>query len=259
MSMHTYPRMAALTGEHWTWSPSAAADDLATPPRRPVGAILLAGGASRRMGFDKATLLVEGRPLAVRLARLLRQVADDVVEVGPGRSGLPAVLEDPPGSGPLSAIAAGWAALRARGWRYPVLVLACDLPLADRAVLELLAGQPGTESVVPAVGGRLQPLCARWSVEDLDASSEAVRAGERSLRHLPAPEHAVILDESALSMVVDLSTLSDVDSPADLDALGIPWHPPSAAGTKFEQAEGTDHPLVDDSSSQPGDRRRAGP
>jgi molybdopterin-guanine dinucleotide biosynthesis protein A len=197
--------------------------------------MLLAGGASRRMGFDKARLEVGGTPLAVRVARVLSQVADEVVEVGPGVSGLPSVLEDPPGGGPLAAIAAGWAALRANRWRHPVLVLACDLPLVDRTLLELLATRPGTESVLPVVAGRRQPLCARWSVEDLDASAEAVGCGERSLRRLPSPDRAVILDESALSAVVDLTTLCDVDAPADLDALGISWRPRRAASAKLEE------------------------
>ncbi|HET6809541.1 MAG TPA: NTP transferase domain-containing protein, partial [Acidimicrobiales bacterium] len=121
------------------------------------------------MGFDKATMVVEGRVSAVRLAAALTAVARPVLEVGPGRSGLASVSEDPPGSGPLVAIAAGWRALTERGHGGPVLVLACDLPLVDEEVLRLLAGWPGPASVVPVVAGRDQPLCARWSAADLAA------------------------------------------------------------------------------------------
>jgi molybdopterin-guanine dinucleotide biosynthesis protein A len=69
-----------------------------------VAAILLTGGKSRRMGHDKSQLIVVGSTLAVRTARLLRLVVETAVEVGPGVSGLPTTLEEPPGSGPLAAV-----------------------------------------------------------------------------------------------------------------------------------------------------------
>lgn len=56
-----------------------------------VGGALLTGGASRRMGFDKALVEVDGLPNALRLARALAEVASPLVEVGPGYSGLEAV------------------------------------------------------------------------------------------------------------------------------------------------------------------------
>src|SRR5918912_556717 len=97
--------------------------------------LLLTGGASRRMGTDKALIEVGGQRLVDRAADVLSAVADPVVEVGPGWSHLPAVREDPPGSGPLAALAAGAAALRAAGHDGPVLVLAVDM---HRVPAELL-------------------------------------------------------------------------------------------------------------------------
>ena len=89
-----------------------------------LGGLLLTGGASRRMGEDKALIEVGGRRLVDHAAALLTAVADPVIEVGPGWSGLPAVREDPPGSGPLAALGAGAASLRAAGHDGAVLVLA---------------------------------------------------------------------------------------------------------------------------------------
>src|SRR5918996_3934052 len=99
-------------------------------PQRPdaIGGLLLTGGASRRMGEDKALIEVGGRRLVDHAAALLTAVADPVIEVGPGWSDLPAVREDPAGSGPLAALGAGAAALRAAGHDGPVLVLAVDMP-----------------------------------------------------------------------------------------------------------------------------------
>ena len=142
-----------------------------------VAGMLLTGGASRRMGSDKAMLEVGGVANAVRLAGLLREVSGPVLEVGPGRSGLRALSEQPPGQGALAAVAAGGSALRELGCARPALVLACDLPFVGGAVLRFLVGWPGTGSVVPVVGGRPQPLCARWSAEESGGRAGTCRGG----------------------------------------------------------------------------------
>ena len=49
--------------------------------RRP--GLLLTGGASRRLGTDKATIVWQGETLAVRAAVVLAQVCAPVLEVGP--------------------------------------------------------------------------------------------------------------------------------------------------------------------------------
>src|SRR3954468_1318664 len=103
--------------------------------RPSVAGLLLPGGASRRMGRDKALLEVGGQRLVDRAATALAAVADPVLEVGPGWSVLPAVREDPPGSGPLAAVVAGAAALRAGGHDGPVIVLAVDMPFVTVELL----------------------------------------------------------------------------------------------------------------------------
>lgn len=178
--------------------------------------ILLTGGSSSRMHRDKASIEVEGEPMARRLARLLAAVTESAVEVGPGHSGLPCVLEDPAGSGPLAAVVAGWRELgRRSGEKRAALVLASDLPDVSPALLELLSSQPGDASAVPVRDGRLQPLCARWSVADLERAEAQLAAGERSLRQVFGPA-AMLLDEDAWGPVVPGSSLDDVDTPADV-------------------------------------------
>ena len=151
----------------------------------PVAGILLTGGTSRRMGFDKASIPIGGVPCAERVAKVLRAVVAHAVEVGPGTSGLPAVREEPPGGGPLVAVCAGARVLEESGSSRPALVVACDLPLVIESVLRTLADWPGSRSVVPMIGGRPQPLCARWSAQDLEAAADLV-AG-RDAVHAVAP------------------------------------------------------------------------
>jgi molybdopterin-guanine dinucleotide biosynthesis protein A len=175
------------------------------------------------MGTDKASMVIDGRPSALRIGALLGRVAAPVVEVGPGRSGLPAVREDPGGEGPLVALAAGRTALRAAGHVGPTVVVACDLPLVTEEVLEFLARFPGGASVVPVVGGRPQPLCARWSADDLDAASSLVAAGERACAALIAQSRALVLDDEGWTAVAEARDFADVDVPGDLARLGLTW------------------------------------
>jgi molybdopterin-guanine dinucleotide biosynthesis protein A len=183
--------------------------------------MLLTGGTSRRMGRDKANLLVDGATLARRTADLLLTVVDTAVEVGPGVSGLPSTIEDPLGGGPLVAIVAGRRALRERGHEGAALVVACDLPLLSERLLILLRDWDAPGSVVPMIGGIPQPLCAKWGANDLEHAAEMVRKGVRSLRHLVGETDVVVLDESKWRDVVDEVEFSDIDNPDDARRLGL--------------------------------------
>jgi molybdopterin-guanine dinucleotide biosynthesis protein A len=190
-------------------------------PSSTVAAILLTGGKSRRLGHDKSQLIVEGSTLAVRTARLLRLVVETAIEVGPGVSGLPMTLEQPPGEGPLAALAAGCLALRDQGHDGSALAIACDLPLLSESVLRLLVDWDSAGSVVPVVQGRPQPLCARWSARDLDAVGPMFARGVRSLQHLATQSDVVLLGEAEWGLVARAEQFSDVDTPEDLERLGL--------------------------------------
>ncbi len=186
-----------------------------------VGALLLTGGASRRLGIAKATLLHDGESLADRGARVLAAACDPVLEVGSGASSLPVVQEDPPGSGPLAAVNAGAGELRIRGYDGPVLVLAVDLPFVEPALLGWLATHPARETVVPRVEGEAQSLCARYSVEALAVAEQLVAEGERSMRSLLAAVPVAFQDEDDWGAVCDARAFADVDTMADLERLGL--------------------------------------
>ncbi len=186
-----------------------------------IAGLLLTGGASRRMGRDKTTIPVDGEPCPARTARVLTAVTYPTLEVGPGRSTLPPVVETDPGRGPLAAIAAGAVALRDRGHDGPALVLAGDLPFVPLALLRWLADHPGPGSVVPLVDGWRQPLLARWSAWDLEAAVAAVAGGRRSLRGRPGGPGTTLADEEAWSAVAGPEDFTDIDTPGDLLRLAL--------------------------------------
>ncbi|WFF07742.1 NTP transferase domain-containing protein [Micromonospora sp. WMMD1076] len=99
-------------------------------------AIVLAGGAARRMGgVDKPARAVGGRSM---LHRVLAAVADAdqrivVGSSGPVPEGVRTTREEPPGGGPVAATAAGLALLDSG--TTTVALLAADLPLLTAAAV----------------------------------------------------------------------------------------------------------------------------
>lgn len=152
-----------------------------------LAGLLLAGGASRRMGTDKALLVVGGQTLAARGVALLRAVCGGGVLVAPGGRplglGLDEVPDAVPGSGPLGGLVAGLE----RAAAPLVAVLAVDLPLASGPVLRALAAVwDGEDAVLPVVGGRREPLHAVWSAAAAPALRAELAAGRLALHRAAA-------------------------------------------------------------------------
>ena len=179
--------------------------------------VLLTGGSSRRLGFDKATVIVGDETVAERAARVLSAVCSPVVEVGPGRSALRAVRESPPGAGPLAGLVAGADALGADS----IVLLGCDLVRVDRPILALLAHWDGAPSAVPTVDGMPQLVCARYGSDALAAARVLLAAGERSLRALLEAVPIDLVPESRWSTVAGADAFDDLDTPEDLARLGL--------------------------------------
>lgn len=144
-------------------------------------AVVLAGGASRRMGVDKASLDWHGHPLMDHVTTRIAPACTRVlIASGDGRRlGRPGEIADAVAdAGPLGGLLA---ALEAADT--PLLaVVAVDLPHADAGVLRALAAAIGeADAVVPLMDGRLQPLhavyrtaCAGPLRTYLDAGGRAV-------------------------------------------------------------------------------------
>jgi molybdopterin-guanine dinucleotide biosynthesis protein A len=130
-------------------------------------AIVLAGGSARRLGgADKPQLRVAGRSLLDRAVQAVAG-AGRIVVVGPVQPVTGPIefrREDPPGGGPVAAIAAGLPATTAD----VVVVLAADLPWIAAAVPLLVAAVPATGvALLVDDSGRANHLAAAWRRADL--------------------------------------------------------------------------------------------
>jgi molybdopterin-guanine dinucleotide biosynthesis protein A len=193
-------------------------------------AIVLAGGAARRLGgADKPALSVGGRRLLDRVLAACPDAATTVV-VGPGRPASRAVvhaLEDPPGGGPLAALEAGLRHTTAP----TVLVLSADLPFLTPATVQKLLAEATSRAVTAADGpkaprdgamlrdgdGRDQPLVAAYRAEPLRRGLSLLRAERGTLAGLPL---RALLAELALVRVPDDASAAsfDCDTWEDLSA-----------------------------------------
>src|SRR5262245_1554686 len=189
---------------------------------RPVVAgLLLTGGSSRRMGRDKADIVIAGERLADRAARVLTQVCEPVLEVGPGRSPIAAVADAEPRAGPLAALVTGADALRAGGYDGAVVLLGVDLPFVTVPLLRLIADHPAAETVAPIAGGMRQSCCARYALGALDTATELVARGERALHTLLSAVPVVEISDVEWRAVAPADALADLDTPEDLARHGI--------------------------------------
>ncbi|MDB6065751.1 MAG: hypothetical protein JWR26_1959 [Pedosphaera sp.] len=151
-----------------------------------LSALLLAGGLSRRMGADKATLLFEGRPLWQRQLRVLSELRPDALWVS-AMSALPwcppnvdVLVDQPPSRGPLSGLTEGLRRLKT----FHLLVLAIDLPQMTSEHLRKLwsLARPGM-GVIPFDLDCFEPLCAIYPAEALAAAESALKGTDWSLQH----------------------------------------------------------------------------
>lgn len=164
---------------------------------------ILAGGASSRMGVDKARLRLGGLTLVESVARALSEVAGRVRVVssrhGGELSGLPVVPDFYEDCGALGGLHSALTHASAQ-W---VAVVSCDLPFVSGALMRRLTSfvGEGVEAVVPRQpDGRVQPLCALYERGPcLEIVERLLREGERRPRVLAAQARTFTADFALLS------------------------------------------------------------
>lgn len=164
-------------------------------------AIILAGGFSRRMGRDKASLPWNGKTLVEHVASVVEPLVDEVVVVLREGQPLPAPLPFPiardpaEGHGPLAGLAAGLEAVSSGR----AFLTACDAPFLKPELVAKLLGLEG-DAVVPVVDGRWMVTTAVYARALLPRARALIAAGRLRPRFLA--------EEAGARLVTDLR---DVD------------------------------------------------
>jgi molybdenum cofactor guanylyltransferase len=144
-------------------------------------AAILTGGASRRMGEDKAFVEIDGVAMVRRVADAASTVCDRVVAIGGDRERLGSLgiewLPDRwPGEGPLGGL------LTALAEGDDVLLLACDMPWVDARALQMAVDALADHDAAVPVTDRPEPLHAAYSRASADVLTDRFASGERSMQ-----------------------------------------------------------------------------
>jgi molybdopterin-guanine dinucleotide biosynthesis protein A len=153
-------------------------NDMAATNFNDVTGVLLAGGKSRRMGCDKASIAIAGQTLASRSLALLQHYFRHVLIAGDrpdlARAGVPAIPDSYPGSA-LGGLYTGLLAAKTE-W---IFVVPCDMPYPDHRILEmLLSYRNGHDAVVPRTPRGYEPVFALYHKHCLAGMERMLRNGQ---------------------------------------------------------------------------------
>ncbi|UPF06022.1 molybdenum cofactor guanylyltransferase MobA [Pseudomonas mosselii] len=180
----------------------------------PCSILILAGGRGQRMGGrDKGLVAWRGEPLVAHVQRAVRALSDDlVISCNRNQAAYAAYADqlvndaDADFPGPLAGVISGLKVAR-HEW---VVVLACDAPLIDRALIEDLLALAVAQDSAAMVrqGGYWQPMFSVLPRRLLPLLEQAWQAGERSLQ-----KALLQANVQGLECIEDDPRLSNFNSP----------------------------------------------
>lgn len=162
-----------------------------TPDRNSICALILAGGAGRRVqGQDKGLLPWRGRPLIEHVYRVLAPQAGEVlISCNRNRPQYARIAQLAPADlrpdyqGPLAGLEAATPALQ-RDW---ILLAPCDTPALPAGLAARLAAalqeHPSARAAYARTEGREHYLCALLRRASLAGLGPYLDSGQRAVRH----------------------------------------------------------------------------
>lgn len=201
-----------------------------------IGAVILCGGHSTRMGRDKAMLPFGNETLLARIVRLVGTAVTGRIIVVAGAdisvdlyrttcaelsASVELVKDDLPDSGPLEGLRRGLAALRLD--TEMAFVCSCDMPLLQPGIILQLCSvlkehPPETVAVVPDVQGQLHPLCAVYRTSTAATAAGLLAKGERRLRAFVEALDVCRIGEDDLKLAdSELDSFMNCNTPGDYE------------------------------------------
>lgn len=173
---------------------------------------VLVGGASRRMGRDKALLPLGGSTMVEQISARVQAAAGSVTLIGSphkyGHLGLPVLPDEIENCGPLGGLLT---ALRHTRTDWNVLI-ACDMPGVTKPfLLQLIAAAEASDAdcVVPEIDGKADPLCAVYHRRLIDRAESAIH------RKLFKMQDFISTLRTLYWRVTDPRPLQNVNTPAE--------------------------------------------
>ena len=189
-----------------------------------LNGLILAGGKSERMGFDKGTVNWFGKEQRYFLADLLKPLSKEVFIScrDDQRTGIakeyPVLADTFTGLGPFGAILSAFREQPDSAW----LVIACDLPLLDVETIEYLVANRDPSKTATAYqspdSGFPEPLIAIW-----EPKSYPQLLSFLSMVY-SCPRKVLINSDVKLLQAKNPEALSNVNTPEDLEKVKRTLH-----------------------------------
>lgn len=165
-------------------------------------AIILAGGKSSRMGFDKQFLKLQDKYIVEMTAERLKKIFNEIIIVTNkpkqyAKYGYRLAMDEIKGFGPLAGIHAG---LKSSSSMYNYIV-ACDMPFINidyiRYMMELIACHEGkADAVITRYGNWIEPFNAFYSRSLLPRIEESIKANNRQINRLLKDANVLYISEA---------------------------------------------------------------
>lgn len=185
-----------------------------------VTAIILAGGASKRMGSDKGLVKFGSKLLVEYIVEAAQASCQEVLVITnePGKYqllGLPCLPDIKIGLGPMAGLLTGLENSKSD----INLLLSCDMPFVTAEVLRFLGSHADDRTIVVSeLGGQMQPFLAAYPKDSIIRIKRLIKDGSLALRDLIfSSNHRVLHEQDFASAGIDFEWLAfSVNSPDDL-------------------------------------------
>lgn len=186
-------------------------------------AIILAGGRSTRLGRDKASELLLGKPLLQHVIDRVSGLVREIVVVSAPAQSLPSVEapvpvriveDDYPGCGPLGGIVTGLMRVTAER----ALAVACDMPLLSPALIAELFRRSSDYDVVMPVLEYPEPLHAIYGLACIGPMREKLDAGQYKITgFLGAVRVCYVREDECRALDPELRSFLNTNTEEDLE------------------------------------------
>ncbi|MGC8658072.1 MAG: molybdenum cofactor guanylyltransferase [Desulfomonilaceae bacterium] len=186
-----------------------------------IAAILLAGGASKRMGGEnKAFIKIGDKTIIDREIEVLEQLFERIIIVSNSFEEYaslkkPMFADIKPGYGSLGGIFTGLKSCS----RELGFVLACDMPFLNKEIVSYICCRAsGHDITIPRIGGYLEPLHAVYSSQCIPHIEKMMQRGQLKVANFFEEVDVLEIEErELLEMDPCLQFRINVNTPDDLN------------------------------------------
>jgi molybdopterin-guanine dinucleotide biosynthesis protein A len=188
-----------------------------------LNGLVLAGGKSLRMGFDKGSIEWHGKQQRYHMADMLKDLCNEVfISYSAAQDDLgasyPTLTDTFIGLGPYGAILSAFREKPDSAW----LVVACDLPLLNMATLQHLVNNRDSSAIATTyhseATGFPEPLITIWEPKSYPVLLSFLAQG------YSCPRKVLINSEPTVLMVPDAAVLTNANTPEDYEKIMLQLH-----------------------------------